>query len=760
METRIRSIERWLTQRHARFALMALALATVALGLPLRHVRLDHDFERFFPTNDPELDRYLAFRDRFGGDDDYLLIGAAHEPSVFDSAFLSRFDALADELAELPLTRAVRSITNEREPRLTPVGVFAVPWLRWDADSLLRADSARVWSDPLMREAHFAPDGKAMLMVLRAEPGLSKERSDSVMTAVQAAVDRSGLSEVRMGGRIHGQYWYIQKMQRELVTFFSISVVLLSIFLAVGFRTWWGVLVPIVVVGLSVLWQVGLMALLGHPLTVLTMLLPTILFVVGMSDVVHILQRYIEAMRAGHSKSRALAITYYEVGLATFLTSLTTAIGFATLATSDIGPIREFGVFTGVGVFVAFTLAFTLLPALLLLVPTPVSARIDPTRSTWHWPLHRLFRMVLRRRNAILIGTAVVMVACVPLANNLRVDNHLLEDWPDDDPQKQDYFWFERHFGGVRPFEMEVEATNGDAWSLAALRDMDRMEEYLRKEYGVSVVMSPAVVMKALNKASNGGDASYFALPSDEADAKRLVRMARTAMGAGPLAAMVDSTGRYARIAGRVPDEGGYVFRGRNASLDQFITEAGFSSKLSQTGMAYLIDRNNEKLSGQLLMGLTIAFLLIAGIMAFVFRDARMTLVALVPNVLPLLLVAALMAVSGIAIKVSTAIIFTIAFGIAVDDTIHMLGKLRIELLKGRSVPLAVKRSFLSSGKAVLITSIMLCSGFLSLVASGFASVFYMGLLVSCTLAFALAADLMVLPLLVLWLIKRRAVRP
>ncbi|HRD52511.1 MAG TPA: hypothetical protein PKY96_07675, partial [Flavobacteriales bacterium] len=114
METRIRSIERWLTQRHARFALLALAVATVALGLPLRHVRLDHDFERFFPTNDPELDRYLAFRDRFGGDDDYLLIGAAHEPSVFDSAFLARFDALADELAGLPLTRAVRSITNER----------------------------------------------------------------------------------------------------------------------------------------------------------------------------------------------------------------------------------------------------------------------------------------------------------------------------------------------------------------------------------------------------------------------------------------------------------------------------------------------------------------------------------------------------------------------------------------------------------------------------------------------------------------------
>ena len=262
MEARIRSIERWLTPRHARFALVTLALLSLAFGLALRDVRLDHDFERFFPTDDPELDRYLSFRERFGGDDDFLLIGAAHSPSVFDSAFLARFDALADALSEADHVRKVTAITNSEEPRLTPVGLFAVPWLRWEADSLLRADSARVWNDPLLREAHFAPDAGAMLMVLRAEPGLSKERSDALFLAVQSAVEASGLENVRMGGRIHGQYWYIQKMQRELVLFFSVSVALLAIFLAAGFRTWWGVAVPITVVGLSVLWQVGILSLI------------------------------------------------------------------------------------------------------------------------------------------------------------------------------------------------------------------------------------------------------------------------------------------------------------------------------------------------------------------------------------------------------------------------------------------------------------------------------------------------------------------
>ena len=176
----------------------------------------------------------------------------------------------------------------------------------------------------------------------------------------------------------------------------------------------------------------------------------------------------------------------------------------------------------------------------------------------------------------------------------------------------------------------------------------------------------------------------------------------------------------------------------------------------NQTGMAYLIDRNNERLSGQLIGGLSIAFLLIAGIMALVFRDLRMVLIALIPNVLPLLFVGAIMALAGIAIKVSTAIIFTIAFGIAVDDTIHMLGKLRIELRKGKSMRYAMKRAFLSTGKALIVTSIMLCSGFVALVFSGFASVFYLGLLVGSTLALALIADLLLLPVLVLMFLRER----
>lgn len=760
MDPRILRLERLLTVRNARITLGVLALLTVVFALALRNVRLDHDFEKFFPTDDPELDRYLEYRERFGYDNDNLLIAAAHKPSVFDREFLVRVDSLAAHLGRLPDVLTVVSPTRLQDPRITPIGVFSVPWLRLESDSTLASDSARIWRDPRIREAFFTTDGAAVLMLLQTAPGLSKEASDSLMIAVETAVADSGLDEVRMGGRIHGQYWYIQKMQRELVLFFSLSIGLLAIFLAVGFRTLWGVLVPISVVGLTVLWQVGMITLLGKPLSILTMLLPTILFVVGMSDVVHLLERYIEALRNGHSKARALAISYHEVGLATFLTSLTTAIGFATLMTSGILPIREFGLYTGAGVFLAFVLAFTMLPAVLLLVRTPVHARNSERDGTWYPVLHTLFRLVLRYRRGIPWAFAALAMVGLAYISTLKVDNQLLEDWPDDDPQKQEYFWFEEHLGGVRPFELEVSVKDSLAsvWDLAMLQAMDTVQQHLEKDYGVKAILSPVTVVKSLNKAFNGGADEYYSLPDDPRETKRMVKRATLLMGTDGLRMLATPDGRHARMSGRMVDEGGHIHAQRNATLDAFIqanTPTG-AIDFHQTGMAFLVDRSNAKLSGQLIGGLSVAFALIALIMARVFRSWRMTLIALVPNIIPLLVVGGFMGLVGIDIKVSTAIIFTIAFGIAVDDTIHMLGKLRIELLKGKSLPYAMKRSVLSAGKALLITSIMLLSGFISLVFSSFASVYYMGLLVSLTLLMALIADLVLLPVLVLRFLPRK----
>ncbi|MCB0793990.1 MAG: MMPL family transporter [Flavobacteriales bacterium] len=751
--------EDWLTKRNARFALLLVGLLTVCSLAVLRNVRFDFDFERFFPTDDPELDRYLAHRERFGSDMDMLLIGLQHGPSVFDSGFLERVDSLTGLLMDHPDIEVVTSPTRAYEPRLTPVGLFQVPWLRLGADSLLPLDSARIWRDGEVRENFFSDKGDVMLILIRTAPELSKARSDSVLLGVERSLARCGFENARLGGRIHGQYHYIRMMQTELFLFFGISVLLLALFLAITFRTWWGVLVPIVVVGLTVLWQVALMTLLGKPLSVLTMLLPTILFVVGMSDVVHLLERYIEALRNGRKKPDALGVAMREVGMATFLTSLTTAIGFLTLISSSILPIREFGLYTAIGVGLAFVLAYLLLPAVLLLVPTPVPFT-EPTADRW-WPvLHGIHRFTIRRRRTILwVGAAIVLLN-VLLIPSVKVNNYLLEDIPEDAQLKEDFLFLEEHFGGIRPFEMELVITNDSVtfWDRDVLVEVDRIVQRARTDYGVHGVLSlPSLVSRA-SQVLNGGDTTFRRVPYDQLETDRAGRILRSFAGADLVKSVVSEDGKRSRISGRVRDEGGYIHLQKDEQLMAFVRDSVDTRDFAvhMTGMAYLIDQNNKTLSRQLIMGLSVAFLLISVIMVLVFRNYKVALVALIPNVVPLVVIGGLMGATGIDLKVSTSIIFTIAFGIAVDDTIHLLGKLRIEQRKGRDLFMAMKRSALSAGRAVIITSLMLVSGFVALIASDFASAFYLGALVSATLLVAVVTDLLLLPVLVWYLLPRK----
>lgn len=754
MGERVDRIERWLTRSRARWALIGLGTITIVLGIALRNVRLDYDFEKFFPTSDPELDRYQAFRDRFGNDNDFLLVAAEHKPSVFDQAFLVTFDSLGQRLGRLPDMRSVNSPTRLEEPVITPVGVFSVPVLRTDHDSTLTADSLRIVADDRIREAYFSPASDALLMVAQTAPGLSKARSDALLEGVEQVIRQSGLEGVHIAGRIHGQYYYIQKMERELVLFLSSGIALLAVFLFLGFRSLLGVVVPIGVVGLAILWEVGAMTLFNEPLSILTMLLPTILFVVGMSDVVHLLETFLEHIRAGVERRRALALTYKEAGLPTFLTAVTSAIGFATLGSASIQPLREFGVYTAAGVLIAFVLAFTLLPALLLFIdPKRMLPRADEPTHWDRW-LPMLFRWTVRNRGRVLLGFAFITAISVVGLSRIKVNNYLLEDWPNDDPQKQDFLWFESTFGGVRPFELEIEVLDSTrtVWDLEVLKQIEAVQDFVHDAHGVRSIVSPVTVMRTLNKAANGGGADQMRLPAENAAAKRLARQAEVFCGKEQLKLLVSADGRTARLSGRKVDEGGYVHKGRNADLERFIAERTDASlaRFNQTGMAYLIDRNNEHLSGQLVGGMGLAVLLTALIMWWFFRDGRMVLVALLPNLVPLVFIAGVMGFSGIDLKVSTAIIFSIAFGIAEDDTIHMLGKLRLQFLEGRTVAYALKRTYLTTGKAVSVTSLMLISGFLTLMLSDFASIFYMGLLITLTLLFAFVAELLLLPALVL----------
>lgn len=747
-------------KRLARATIYAIIAISIGCGFLIPRLEFNYNFEDFFPSDSPDLQFYDDFSKTFEPDNDFVLIAVENEAGIFEQDFLNDIRSFTDSLQQLPYVELVSSPTNFNNIIVGPFGPIEVPYVHVEKPELYAKDSVRIYSSERLVGTLFAPDGKSVCLVMQTESFLSKEKCDVLSAALKDLIKQYDFDETHVAGRIEGQTYFIEKMQFEMVVFISASMVLLVIFLFFSFRSFWGIWVPITVVLLSAVWLLALMSALGRSIDIMTTLLPTILFVVGMSDVVHILSRYLEELRAGNDKLSSLKVTFKQIGIATFLTSLTTGAGFLTLLMSSIGPIRQFGVFTAVGVILAFILAFSLLPAILWLSPAPRIATKGNDQLFWHRRLHRTFLWVLKNRKWVLVGATLIIVGSLAEISTIKVNNYILEDLSEDDPHKQDFYFFERSFSGVRPFEMAVSAkdTNSSLLEYEVLLELDKMETYLRDTYKVGALGSPLSMVKSIHQATHGGHEHEYRMPETEEEFNRMKRHIKLFSRMPAFRTMLAENKWEGRVSGKVEDLGGYIIKRKNQDL-----MAHFESTINQdlveyrlTGMPLLIDKNNEDLARNMMLGLLLAFGLVALIMGVLYRSFSIVVITLIPNVLPLLIVGGVMGMLGIDLKVSTSIIFTIAFGIAVDDTIHYMSKLKLELNKGRRLAYAVKRTSISTGKAIAVTTVILCSGFMTLLLSTFTTTYYIGLLISITLFMAVLSDLILLPVLLLLFYKKK----
>ncbi len=733
--------------------LLLIALLSVGSVYYASRLRFDYNFDNFFPKGDPDLAYYFKFREKFGNDNDYLLIGLDNGKSLFDAAFLKRVDSLTHFIQRQPHIEAVLSPTTVKSPVIETFGYFEIPYLHPDQPESFARDSALIYSTRELVGTIFSKDATAVSLFVQTSDNLQKPASDTLVAAINNELARLGLPNHHIAGKALAQAVFVDKMQVELAVFMSASILLVILVLWITFRTLWGVLVPLVVVLLSVVWAMGVMGLFNKPIDVMTVLLPTIMFVVGMSDVIHILSRYLTELGQGTEKIQAIKVTLKEVGLATFLTSLTTAVGFLTLLTTAIIPIRKFGVFTAVSVGLAYVLAFTLLPALMVLVKRPKPVQARNIRYSWPVLLRRMLRFILHHPKAILATSLLITLVSLVGIAQVKVDTTILEDLGDKDPIVQDFQYFEHKFSGVRPFEMHLEAAPGHTlYDREVLQEIDKLEAYLYGTYGLNFISSPASLVKTINRAQNGGLNDYYKLPDSKQQLRRIQQQLQAFRNRSEMRALVTPDAQEGRLNGKMADIGSAAATLKNDSLRTFIRQ-NINPKYLQTrltGSALLLDKNNEYVVANMMQGLLIAFMVIAVIIGLIYRSLRMVIISLIPNIIPLMMIGGIIGFLHINMTVSMSIIFTIAFGIAVDDTIHFLSKLRLELRKGQSLPYAVKRTFISAGKAIIITSCILVAGFLTLLFSSFDATFYVGLFVSLTLFFAVIGDLYLLPILVL----------
>lgn len=739
----------------AWIVLSALLLVTVGLSTYIPSLQFDYNFEKFFPVDDEESSYFFEHRKKFESDNDFLLIAIQNESGIFETNFLKKVNKLSNELeAKVPNVQFVSSITNQKEQLIFPGGGGASKLYIDTIDVDLKRDSSRIYRSKELVNVLVAQDAKSLCLFLRHEDYLSKKKSDKVLEVVEEITAKYKFEKVRIAGRVIGQKYYIDKMNYELIFFVGLSAFLIILFLFIAFRSGWGIIIPQFVIIASMLWLLGFMGMFNQPINIILTTLPSIMFVVSMSDVIHLVSRYLDALRTGLSKFEAIKLTVREVGFATFLTSLTTAIGFFTLYFVKVEPIQKFGVVIGFGVMIAFVLTITVLPLLFYVFPSP--KRIFEQKESHFWLKHlrKWFVYLINNKKRVLIVYGLITIVFSLGIFMIKTNNFIMDDLRASEPMKQDFNYLDDHYGGIRPFELVVELkdSNTSFWNNEVLNDIDQVESYLENEYGVRIKNSLVQVVKVMNRSSHTGNPSYFELPESKSKLRTIRRITKIAGGGKLYKMLVDSTETITRISGTIPDIGNLAVTAKNKKLMAFIKKSNFQSgvKFKLTGTAHLFDKNIRYLSTSLIQGLLASILIVALIMGLIYRSITMMIISIIPNIFPLIIIGGIMGFCGIELKTSTAIIFTIAFGIAVDDTIHLLGKFKFELMKGSSKMVALKRAYLTTGKAMILTTLILCSGFLLLVFSTFMGTFNMGVLLSITLFVALIADLTLLPVLII----------
>lgn len=768
-----------------RAAILGLyALLAVGAGYACLQLEFAFDFASFFPKDDPDLAFFEEFVAEFESDDNFLLVAveAPARPdgsagSAFDTAFLNRFHALTLGLQALPATTQAMSLTKVRYPLRTPFGLTSTPALHRGDPARLVRDSARVMADERFVYNLISPDASTLAIVLRTGEEMTLEASERLMDGVREVTREVGFSperpvarsiahgtplgflladpadavsdRVHFLGRAYFQAELVEMQKREVAISTIVAGLLVTLILALIYRRFWGVFIAMSSVGLSLLLFLGLLSVLGRELSAMAALYPVLMVIVGTSDVVHLMTKYVDELRKGQSRPGALRTTIREIGLATLLTSTTTAIGFGTLLTSRVGPIRDFGLNAGLGVLVAYVTVITFTMALLTLFTQEQIMRTRGTVERWDRGLGRLNAWVRRHPRGIGLGalgaTAICLLGIARVTTNYQITDQL----PRGERITADFAFFERKFTGFRPFELAVFAQApyrvGD---LAVLREIQRVEDRMRAEPALRAVASQTALVKSVNEALTG----TYALPADSAAFAKLAPLLARAPAAAT-AVLVNQAGDKARVTSRVLDIGSDSIR---AVADRVVAfaQAELDSTVvtvRETGTGLLLDKNSVYVRESLLWGLGGAVALVSLLMALLFRDARILLVALVPNAAPLLLAGALLGFLGIELEAGVAIVFAVIFGIAVDDSIHFLAKYRLVRGRGASVEEAMATTFRESGKAIILTSVILFFGFLVMLFSVHPPSVTVGLLISVTLASAVVADLLLIPVLLRW---------
>ena len=514
------------------------------------------------------------------------------------------------------------------------------------------------------------------------------------------------------------------------------------------------------VVTVGVVWSVGIQSLFGYKVTILTGLIPPLIIVIGIPNCIFLLNKYHSEYKNHGNQIKALSRVIRKIGNAIFLTNTTTALGFATFIFTKSEILIEFGILAAIDIFVVFILSILIIPIIFSFLKAPKE------RHTKHLENKAMVKivgvleyLVKHQRKPVYIVTVIIIGLSIYGVSLITTTGNIIDDLPKNDPIVEDLKFFETSFNGVMPFEIVIDTKKKNgvfADNGKALYKIQKLQRELAKYKEFSKPLSVTEAIKFSYQAYKKGNPKFYILPP-ATELKKLKKYVKNDNRKNSFSSFIDSNYQITRVSFQMADIGtkemDILLNEIRPKIDDIFTPQEYNVSVTGTSVVFL--KGTNYLVENLLTSLTLAIILIASLMSVLFSSVRMVLVSLVPNLLPLLITAGLMGFFGIPIKPSTILIFSIAFGISVDDTIHFLAKYRQELKQQQwNIKEAVYLALQETGVSMIYTSIILFFGFGVFTVSSFGGTIALGILVSVTLVFAMMADLILLPSLLLSLDK------
>ncbi|MDH5785736.1 MAG: efflux RND transporter permease subunit [Chromatiales bacterium] len=774
-------------------ALLLVLIVVASFVSQLPKLTMDTSTESFLHKDDNTLELYNDFRNQYGHDE--LIFIAIESDKVFSQDFLKKLQQLHKELENnLPYLDDITSLINARNTRGAEGELIVEDLLEnWPEDeAALMAVKQRAMSNPLYRDMMLSADGTITTIVLKADTYTSVGEETDVMAGFDEAFDESpadsaprefisdgevfelvtateAIVEKYKGDdfRIHtaGSPPVVKvlktSMQENMRRFVLMSIVAISLLLFVLFRRLSGVALPILVVILTLLSTLGMMGMSGIAFKLPTQILPSFLLAVGVGASVHILSIFFHHLQNHQDKESAIAHALGHSGLAVTMTSLTTAAGLASFAGADVAPVGELGLFSAIGIVLSLIYTLILLPALLSILP--VKAKQGGGDESHHERMDRILTgfadIATGHTKKVLLASLLIFIVGIVGATQVKFSHKPFEWIAKSEPVRQATDFVNERMGGASNMEVEIDTgkENGlyDPKIMAAL---DRLREEVmameRDGLIVGKTLSLADILKEIHQALNENRAEFYTTPDDrQLIAQELLLFENS--GSDDLEDFVDSQFSKARFSIKMPWGDAILYRDFITDLeDRFRHHLGDEVRITVTGMNALLSRTMSATIVSMAESYIIAAIVITLMMILLLGSVRIGLISMIPNLLPIVLTLGLMGWLGLPLDLFTMLIGSIAIGLAVDDTIHFMHNYRRYHLETGDVYASVHKTLLSSGRAMLITTIVLATGFFLYLFSTMSNLFNFGLLTGFTIIMALFADFLLAPALMAQLHK------